>query len=33
VVYFGVAIVALVFFALFGLFVVPQRLEDRHAAG
>ncbi|MTD52901.1 MFS transporter [Amycolatopsis pithecellobii] len=27
----GVAIVALVFFVLFGLFVVPKKLEDRHA--
>lgn len=29
--YASVAIVALVFFVLFGLFVVPKRLEDRHA--
>ncbi|MTD58902.1 MFS transporter [Amycolatopsis pithecellobii] len=29
--YAGVAIVALVFFVLFGLSVVPRRLEDRHA--
>ncbi len=29
--YAGVAIVALVFFVFFGLFLVPKKMEDRHA--